>query len=204
MVKTVWIRQLIKRGDQFLFHYLHLYLLYIYFQNTLEENKRQQFWFCCHMLSGNCQAVHISIVVDTGKAGIHYSKYGHAWQLSDNIWQQNQNCRLLFSNYNWAKPMPQYQHYFQWWDRQVKASKYPDSIVQQAYNITFLHTWLNAFTFRYIDIKVGDVASNEEFSTNKDRSKIYQWTSRKLHQCNIYIRKIRKQQGNIAFKNMKR
>ena len=20
------------------------------------ENKRQQFWFCCHMLSGNCQA----------------------------------------------------------------------------------------------------------------------------------------------------
>ena len=20
------------------------------------ENKRQQFWFCCHMLSGSCQA----------------------------------------------------------------------------------------------------------------------------------------------------
>ena len=36
----------------------------------------------------------ICIVVDTG---IHYSKYGRAWQLPDNIWQQNQNCRLLFS-----------------------------------------------------------------------------------------------------------
>ena len=49
------------------------------------------------MLSGNGQAVHIHIAVDTGKAGIHYSKYGRAWQLPDNIWQENQNCRLLFS-----------------------------------------------------------------------------------------------------------
>ena len=52
-------------------------------QNELElagylENNRREFWFCCHMLSGNGQAVHICIVVDTGKAGIHYSKYGGA------------------------------------------------------------------------------------------------------------------------------
>ena len=48
-----------------------------------------------HMLSGNCQAVKICIVVDALKTGIHYSKYGRA----DNYqttWQQNQNCRLLF------------------------------------------------------------------------------------------------------------
>ena len=30
-----------------------------------------QFWFWCHMLSGNGQAVHICIVVDTGQPGIH-------------------------------------------------------------------------------------------------------------------------------------
>ena len=27
------------------------------------------------------------------------SKYGHAWQLPDNIWQQNQNCHILFSKW---------------------------------------------------------------------------------------------------------
>ena len=38
------------------------------------------------------------MIVDTGKAGIHNSKYGAAWQLPDNIWQQNQNCRrVLYS-----------------------------------------------------------------------------------------------------------
>ena len=31
--------------------------------------------------------------------GIHSSKYGRAWPLPDNLWQQNQNCRLLFSNW---------------------------------------------------------------------------------------------------------
>ena len=33
------------------------------------------------------------------KAGIHYSKYGRAWQLPDNIWQQNQSCQsfILFA-----------------------------------------------------------------------------------------------------------
>ena len=51
------------------------------------------------MLSDNGQAVHICIVVDTDKAGIHYSKYGRAWPLSDNLCQQNQNCRLLFSKW---------------------------------------------------------------------------------------------------------
>ena len=42
------------------------------------------------MLSGNGEAVHICI---------HYSKYGRAWPLPDNVWQQNQNCRLLISKY---------------------------------------------------------------------------------------------------------
>ena len=44
------------------------------------ENKRRQFWFCCHMLSGNGQAIHICIVVDTGLSNafdlIYGSKFG--------------------------------------------------------------------------------------------------------------------------------
>ena len=30
------------------------------------ENKRRQFWLCCHMLSGNCQAGPLFGVVDAG------------------------------------------------------------------------------------------------------------------------------------------
>ena len=33
-------------------------------------------------------------------ADIHYSKYGPTWPLPHNIWQQNKNGRLLFSNSN--------------------------------------------------------------------------------------------------------
>ena len=48
------------------------------------------------MLSGNGQAVHICIVGPASTtpnmdAPDHY-------QTPDNIWQQNQNCHLLFSN----------------------------------------------------------------------------------------------------------
>ena len=46
------------------------------------------------MLSGNCQAVPLFGVVDTGA---HYdSKMDlSAWQLPDNIWKQNQNYHIL-------------------------------------------------------------------------------------------------------------
>ena len=40
--------------------------------NKYLENKRRQFWFCCHMLSGNGQARPLFEVVDAGLAGIHY------------------------------------------------------------------------------------------------------------------------------------
>ena len=34
------------------------------------ENKKRQCWFCCHMLSGNCQAGPLFGVVDAGKTNI--------------------------------------------------------------------------------------------------------------------------------------
>ena len=34
-----------------------------------------------------------------GSVFVYYSKYGRPWQLPDNIWQQNQNCPLLFSKW---------------------------------------------------------------------------------------------------------
>ena len=44
-----------------------------------KENKRRQFWFCCHMLSGNCQA----------------GPYLEQWMPASN----------LFSLYSWAIPI---------------------------------------------------------------------------------------------------
>ena len=61
------------------------------------ENKRWQFWFCCHMLSGNGQA---HPYLEKWMPALPVSttiQIWTAWPLSDNLCQQNQNCRLLFS-----------------------------------------------------------------------------------------------------------
>ena len=50
------------------------------YQNIQLENKRRQFWFCCHMLSCNCQAGPLFGVVD---AGLHYDTN---IDQPDNIW----------------------------------------------------------------------------------------------------------------------
>ena len=47
--------------------------------------------------SRNCQAVHICITVER-PASTTLLQILTAWQLPDNIWQQNQHCCLLFSN----------------------------------------------------------------------------------------------------------
>ena len=35
-----------------------------------QKENRWQFWFCCHMLSGNCQVVHVCIVVGAAPESI--------------------------------------------------------------------------------------------------------------------------------------
>ena len=50
---------------------MRLMLLHYMWKGVL-ENKRRQFWFCCHTLSGNGQARPYFGVVDAGLAGIHY------------------------------------------------------------------------------------------------------------------------------------
>ena len=46
-----------KWGNQFLFQIIWIYS-FSKFTSRMhwKENKIQQFWFCCHMLSGSCQA----------------------------------------------------------------------------------------------------------------------------------------------------
>ena len=49
-----------------------LYLSYCISFSLYLENKRRQFWFCCHMVSGIWSGASIFGVVDAGLAGIHY------------------------------------------------------------------------------------------------------------------------------------
>ena len=77
--------------------YLDLYFLESFMYSKViklnqmrwKENKRQPFWFCCHLLSG--QYLYCS-----GCRRCKISKYWPVWQLPDNRWQQNKK-NLLFS-----------------------------------------------------------------------------------------------------------
>ena len=91
---------MINGGGPCSFKNIWIYICSMYFQKRNQmhskDNQRRQFWVCCHiMLSGNCQ---------TGPYCRH-----PLLQIMDPpdkyqaTWQQNQNCRILFSKWTPVK-----------------------------------------------------------------------------------------------------